>query len=141
MLISKGARIAVVGGGVSGIAAANVLKQNGYNPVIFEKHERLGGVWAVSYPNVHLQNTYVEYHFADFPWPFKPEGLHPSAEEILRYLNEAVKHCGLDLRVKHEVLELKEDGSNWVVRYRNENGVQEETCEYAVIARGQYTDW
>jgi dimethylaniline monooxygenase (N-oxide forming) len=140
MILNKGARIAVIGGGVSGIAAANVLKRNGYNPVIFEKNERLGGVWAVSYPNIHLQNTYITYHFSDFAWPFQPE-LHPSAEEILRYLNEAVKHFNLDLRLQHEVVELKEKGRDWVVRYKNGNGVHEETFDYAVIASGQYTDW
>ena len=56
MVIEKGSRIAVIGAGISGIAAASVLKKNGFVPVVFEKHERIGGVWATAYPEVHLQN-------------------------------------------------------------------------------------
>ena len=42
MVIEKGSRIAVVGAGISGIAAANVLKKNRFVPVLFEKHEKIG---------------------------------------------------------------------------------------------------
>ena len=44
MLLQKGTRIAVIGAGISGIAAANVLKKNGFAPVVFEKSDQLGGV-------------------------------------------------------------------------------------------------
>jgi phytoene dehydrogenase-like protein len=102
MLLNKGARIAVIGAGISGITAANVLKKNGFEPVVFEKSDQLGGVSAVAYPNIHLQNTYPSYHLSDFPWPFKPD-LHPSAAQILKYWNDAVKHLRLDVRLSHEV--------------------------------------
>ena len=48
MDLKKGSRIAVIGTGISGIAAANILKKNGFVPVGFEKHERIGGVWATA---------------------------------------------------------------------------------------------
>jgi dimethylaniline monooxygenase (N-oxide forming) len=67
MLLNTGARIAVIGAGISGITAANVLKKNGFEAIVFEKSENLGGVWAVTYPNIHLQNTYPSYHLSDFP--------------------------------------------------------------------------
>jgi cation diffusion facilitator CzcD-associated flavoprotein CzcO len=54
MDLKKGSRIAVIGAGISGIAAANILKKNGFVPVVFEKHEKIGGVWATAYPEVHL---------------------------------------------------------------------------------------
>ena len=41
MDLKKGSRIAVIGAGISGIAAANILKKNGFVPVVFEKHESL----------------------------------------------------------------------------------------------------
>lgn len=37
MVSQKNKRIAVIGAGISGIAAANVLKKKGYEAVIFEQ--------------------------------------------------------------------------------------------------------
>jgi len=107
MDLKKGSRIAVIGAGISGIAAANILKKNGFVPVVFEKHERIGGVWATAYPEVHLQNIYPQYRLSDLDWSFKPE-LHPTGEQIMRYLSEAVQSLQLDIRLGHEVLEMKE---------------------------------
>ncbi len=139
MVIEKGSRIAVIGAGISGIAAANILKKNGFVPVVFEKHERIGGVWAAAYPDVHLQNIYTQYHLSDFDWPFKPD-LHPTGEQVMRYLTEAVRHLGLDIRLEHEVLELKEQTDGWLLCYQNRDGIHEESFAYIILAAGQYTD-
>jgi pyridine nucleotide-disulfide oxidoreductase/flavin-binding monooxygenase-like protein len=139
MGLKKGSRIAVIGAGISGIAAANILKKNGFNPVVFEKHERIGGVWATAYPEVHLQNIYTQYHLSDFDWSFKPD-LHPTGEQIMRYLSEAVQHLRLDIRLKHEILEAREEGAGWLLRYSNETGIHEESFDYAILAAGHYTE-
>ena len=139
MLLHKGTRIAVIGAGISGITAANILKKNGYEPVVFEKSDQVGGVWAVAYPNIHLQNTYPSYHLSDFPWPFRPD-LHPSGTQILKYWNEAVRHLRLDVRLSHEVLALEEQADGWLLRYRNESGEHAESFKYAMVAVGQYTE-
>ena len=47
-------KIAVIGSGVSGIAAAKTLMRFGHQVVIFEKSEKIGGVWATAYPGVTL---------------------------------------------------------------------------------------
>jgi len=139
LLLNKGARIAVIGAGISGIAAANVLKKNGFEAVVFEKAENPGGVWAVAYPDIHLQNTYASYHLSDFPWSFKPD-LHPSGAQIMRYWQEAIKHLRLDVRLGHEVLALEEQSDGWLLRYKNQKGNYEETFKYVIIAVGQYTE-
>jgi len=139
MVLKQGSRIAVIGAGISGIAAANILKKNGFVPVIFEKHEKIGGVWATAYPDVHLQNIYTQYHLSDFDWSFKPE-LHPTGEQVMRYLNEAVEHHKLDVRLNHEVLETKEQVGGWLVRYKNQDGIHEEQFAFILLAAGQYTD-
>jgi len=139
MDLKKGSRIAVIGAGISGIAAANILRKNGFIPIVFEKHEKIGGVWATAYPEVHLQNIYTQYHLSDFDWSFKPD-LHPTGEQIMRYLSEAVDHLKLDIRLKHEILGMKEETSSWLIRYKNEAGIHEEAFEYVILAAGQYTD-
>ncbi len=139
MVLEQGSRIAVIGAGISGIAAANVLKKNGFAPVVFEKHDRIGGVWATAYPEVHLQNIYTQYHLSDFDWPFQPD-LHPTGEQVMKYLTAAVEHLGLDIRLGHEVLELSQAVDGWLVRHQSEKGLHEELFAYAVLAAGQYTD-
>ena len=139
MVLKQGSRIAVIGAGISGIAAANILKKNGFVPIVFEKYEKIGGVWATAYPEVHLQNIYTQYRLSDFDWSFKPE-LHPTGEQVMRYLTEAVEHHKLDVRLNHEVLETKENADGWLVRYRNGNGVHEEQFGFVLLAAGQYTE-
>jgi cation diffusion facilitator CzcD-associated flavoprotein CzcO len=48
-------RVAVIGSGVSGIGAAKVLAQCGYDVIIFERSNSLGGVWNGGYPDLQLQ--------------------------------------------------------------------------------------
>lgn len=139
MVIQKGSKIAVIGAGISGIAAANILKKNGFVPVLFEKHEKIGGVWSTAYPEVHLQNIYTQYHLSDFDWSFQPD-LHPSGEQIMRYLSEAVEHLQLDVRLGHEILKMKEERDGWLLHYKNKDGIHEEKFPYVILAAGQYTD-
>lgn len=135
-----GLRIGVIGAGVSGIAAASILNKNGHTTVLFEKHHEIGGVWAVSYPGVALQNTYPHYELSEYPWPFKPD-YHPTGAQIERYLCMAVKHLGLDIRLEHEVVGIEEKENGWIVRHRNPSGERTEAFDYLVVAVGQYTQW
>jgi cation diffusion facilitator CzcD-associated flavoprotein CzcO len=65
-------RVAVIGAGISGIAAAHVLQKNGHEAIVFEKSSEIGGVWAHAYPEVSLQNTGLQYRLSDSPWPLLP---------------------------------------------------------------------
>lgn len=126
MVSQKNKRIAVIGAGISGIAAANVLKKKGYEAVIFEKSTEIGGVWAVAYPEVRLQNISSQYHLSDFPWTFTPD-LHPTQPQIRQYLDAAVNHFQIDVRLNHEVLALEELEEGWRVRFQNQEGCYEDT--------------
>lgn len=137
MISQKNKRIAVIGAGISGIAAAKVLKKNGYEAVVFEKSKDIGGVWAIAYPEVRLQNINSQYHFSDFPWSSVPD-LHPTQTQIIEYLHAAVNHFEIDVRCKHEVLALEEIDNGWLVRFQNQDGSHEENFEYVLVAIGQY---
>ncbi len=56
---SKRKRVAVVGGGLSGLAAAYDLAVKGYGVVLFEAGERLGGA-ILSYPEATLPKQVIE---------------------------------------------------------------------------------
>jgi cation diffusion facilitator CzcD-associated flavoprotein CzcO len=43
-------RVAIIGAGVAGCAAAAALQDYGINFVVYEKQEGAGGLWAHNYP-------------------------------------------------------------------------------------------
>jgi dimethylaniline monooxygenase (N-oxide forming) len=131
-------KIAVIGGGISGIATAQILKKNGFTPVVFERSARPGGVWATAYPEVHLQNLWNHYHLSDFPWPFKPD-FHPSGKQIMNYLASAIEQLKLDVRLGHEVTAMTENGNGWMVTCKKDGSYIEEQFDFVIISNGQYT--
>jgi cation diffusion facilitator CzcD-associated flavoprotein CzcO len=143
MSASTAPRVAVVGAGISGLAHADVLQRCGFEVVVFERAARLGGVWAVAYPEVTLQNIAAHYHLTSFPWPFQPD-LHPTGAQIRRYLDEAVAALRLDVRLAHEVVALRPEGEGadapWSLTVRHEGAERTERFDRVVIAIGQYTE-
>lgn len=131
-------RIAVIGGGIAGIAAGRTLARFGHQTTIFERSESPGGVWTVAYPEVRLQNIAAHYRLADFPWPFEPD-LHPTAEQILRYLRAAIERFDLDVRTRHEVVAMHEEPAGWRLELRTPDGERSERFDHVVIATGHFT--
>ncbi|MBZ5714815.1 flavin-containing monooxygenase [Nannocystis pusilla] len=131
-------RIAIIGGGISGIAAARMLLRFGHEVVVFERGPRPGGVWAVAYPGVRLQNVAEHYRLAEFPWPFAPD-LHPTREQLMRYMEAAIARFAIDVRTEHEVLTSEAVDGGWELELRAPAGTRRERFEFVVIANGQYT--
>jgi dimethylaniline monooxygenase (N-oxide forming) len=133
-------RVAIVGGGISGLAYAHVLRKNGFEPVVFEKAPRVGGVWSVAYPGVRLQNVDFHYHLSDVPWPSPPDQ-HPTGEQIRSYWDHVVAHLGLDVRLGHEVERAEERDGGFRVVTKANGEVVEHRFDRLVVAVGQYTEW
>ena len=131
--------IAIIGAGISGVAAASILNKAGHRTTLFEKSGQAGGIWAVGYPGVSLQNTAHQYTLSQFPWPFKP-ALHPTGVEILKYLDLAIDGLGLDVRKNTDVVAIVENPRAWMLQYRDETGMHEQQFDYVVSAIGQYTE-
>lgn len=140
-------RVAIVGAGISGLAHADVFSRFGFQCVLFERAFRVGGVWAHSYAGVGLQNTRYGYHISSFPWPFTPD-LHPTAEQILRYLDAFVAARKFDVRLRHEVVSARERDGGWDVTVRiagegegdRELKERVERFDHLVVSIGQYTE-
>ena len=56
----NGKRIAVVGSGPAGLAAANQLNRRGYEVVLFEKSEYIGGLLRFGIPNFKLHKPIID---------------------------------------------------------------------------------
>src|ERR1700712_4895129 len=131
-------RIPVIGSGVSGIASAKTLARLGHAVTLYERSGTIGGVWAVAYPGVHLQNLSELYSFTDFPWP-APRPDYPSAAQIMAYLDSAVRHFGLDVRLNHEVKALPRPDAGWTLALATPDGDKTENVDAVIVAVGNFT--
>jgi cation diffusion facilitator CzcD-associated flavoprotein CzcO len=92
--------VAVVGGGFGGVGAAVMLKREGYEDVtVFEKSERVGGVWQHNtYPGAacDIPSHLYEYSFAPNRWSrrFSP------GPEIRAYVEGVARRFGVLDRVR-----------------------------------------
>ena len=56
----NGRKVAVIGSGPAGLAAANQLNRRGYEVTVFEKDEYVGGLLRFGIPNFKLQKTVID---------------------------------------------------------------------------------
>lgn len=56
----NGKKVAVIGSGPAGLAAANQLNHRGYEVTIFEKNEYVGGLLRFGIPNFKLQKSVID---------------------------------------------------------------------------------
>jgi cation diffusion facilitator CzcD-associated flavoprotein CzcO len=102
--LRDGARIAVIGAGPSGIAAAKYALEAGFEPTVFEASDRLGGQWYTTaehsgvWPGMHTNTSRELTAFSDFPPP-QDLPLHPAAEQIHDYLETYARAFGVIERV------------------------------------------
>ena len=132
-------KIAVIGAGISGIVAAHYMVKSGHEVTVYEKSSELGGVWALGYPDVRLQNTGRHYRISDIPWKTPPDR-HPTSGQIRQYLNEAVQILGLDIKLGFEVTGLEETKNGWRLASSSEAGTATADYDFVIVSIGQYSE-
>jgi len=119
------ARVAVIGAGAAGLAAAKALLDVGAEVVTYEKGDRPGGLWAQgnasglspAYDSLHLNTSKGRTEFADFPMPAEwPD--YPSATHVAGYLADYARTFKVDETIRYgtsvELVERTDDGA-WQV--------------------------
>jgi dimethylaniline monooxygenase (N-oxide forming) len=94
--------VAVVGGGVAGIATVKALVERDVEVHAFERSDRLGGVWtygnpagvSAAYDTLHLNSSRAMTQWPDHPMPADwPD--YPSAAQVEAYLNGYADRFGV----------------------------------------------
>ena len=62
--VRNGKKVAVIGAGPSGLAAANQLNRKGYAVTVFEKNEKAGGLLRFGIPNFKLNKKVIDRRIA-----------------------------------------------------------------------------
>ena len=58
--VRSGKKIAVIGSGPSGLAAADQLNKRGHSVTVYERSDRVGGLLMYGIPNMKLEKEYIE---------------------------------------------------------------------------------
>jgi 4-hydroxyacetophenone monooxygenase len=131
-------RVAIIGAGMSGLAAAHRLHQAGVSIVVLEKNDDVGGTWFENrYPGcrVDVPNHMYSYSFAqrdDWPQQFSSQ----------RVLFDYFRDCAESLDVRPlirfgtEVLraEFSDTAAAWKLTIRNPDGSEAEVEADALVS-------
>ncbi|MFK8081964.1 MAG: flavin-containing monooxygenase [Granulosicoccus sp.] len=139
-------KVAVIGGGVSGLAAAKVFSERGHHVVGFERTHDLGGVWepSRSYPDVQTQSPKALYHYTDHPMPDDfPEW--PKGPQVHAYLHSyAQKHNTarlFQLNTGIKAMQPRTDGKpGWTLTIDDGTHERAEDFDFVAACTGQFSE-
>lgn len=138
-------RVAVIGAGMSGLAAAYRLAQAGIPFMVFERHPELGGVWTANdYPGCRLDTSNFAYSYSFYQQGDWADN-YSRREEIWGYLKRCAKDLGMEESIcfNTRVLAARWDDATrtWGVEVRTNGQEAEELRFQAVIsAVGQLSE-
>ena len=95
-----GKKIAVIGSGPSGLAAADQLNRRGHSVTVYERSDRVGGLLMYGIPNMKLEKHIIERKINVMKAEgvtFKTNvnvGVDVSAEELLSQYDRVILACG-----------------------------------------------
>ncbi|CAL1267750.1 unnamed protein product [Larinioides sclopetarius] len=149
-------RVAVIGGGVCGICSVKCLKEEGVEPVCFEKTGFFGGTWryheddvdglaAVTLATV-ANNSKEMSAISDFPPP-KDIPNYLSHKKVYEMISVYVNHFDIlrHMHFNYEVISIRkaedyETSGKWTVTVKNllTNKVMTDTYDGVFICTGQF---
>jgi hypothetical protein len=142
-------RVAVIGAGPSGIAAAKNCIAAGLDVVVFEANDRVGGNWVFDattghssvYENTHIISSRAWSEYEDYPFPpATPE--YPHHSQLAAYFEGYARHFGVlpAVRFGHRVTHVEPQAPDqWRVDFTDAQGAaQTEHFSHVMVANGHH---
>lgn len=144
--MTKRKTVAVIGGGVSGLAAAKAFDERGHRVLGIERSHDFGGVWELSrsYPDVQTQSPKDLYRFTDLPMPEEyPEW--PKGPQVHAYLHAYARKHDLArlfrLNTNVASMDRRSDGKpGWRLTLEAAGKSWTEDVDFVAICTGQFSD-
>jgi cation diffusion facilitator CzcD-associated flavoprotein CzcO len=139
-------KVAIIGAGPAGLTAARWLRREGFDPILFEQGDRLGGQWSADprysgiWPSMHTNTCREMTQFSDLAHEAGTP-VYPSNQAMLAYLNRYADHFDLGprIRLRTRVMAVRQSGGGWSVRARGDDGIEhKEIYPYVLVASGRF---
>lgn len=132
--------VGIIGAGVAGLATAKTLMAQGLRCTLFERNDKLGGVWADGYSNFGVQIQKELYEIPDWPLPRDTPNFTPGPI-FLEYLEGYAGHFGLlpHIRLGTAVGSITPRGGGkpgWTVSHGSGDNEKHEDFDLVVVCNG-----
>ncbi|MER5390266.1 NAD(P)/FAD-dependent oxidoreductase [Saccharopolyspora sp. NPDC002686] len=132
--------LAIIGGGLAGIAAALAAQREGVRYRIYERNDDIGGTWLTqTYPGVGVDTPSSYYSLST---EINPDwtSYYPKGGEYQEYLREVVDRHGIRQNVllgtEVEALTWDDDAARWRIRVPDADGTRVEDAAAVLTAAG-----
>ena len=137
-------KIAIIGAGVAGLCVARQLIAAGFDCTLFERNNRIGGVWSDGYLNFGVQVQRELYEFPDWPLPKATPNFTPGPI-IQEYLQAYADHFDISPRIRFNsevtrLAEVEPSQGRWEVTTKNNDDVNQDIFDRVVICIGLYSN-
>ena len=150
-------KVAIIGGGASGVTSIKCCLDEGLEPVCFEQEDYIGGMWQFTedrsktssvYRSTVINTSKEMMCFSDFPIPKEfPSYMHNSY--VVKYLHLYKEHFGLEKYIRYgskvQTVERAKDfesSGKWIVTYTsNENEKETVVEEFGAVMVGTGHHW
>lgn len=151
-------RVVVIGAGAAGICAAKIARENGFEVVVYEQSDKIGGNWnytdrvgpdeyGLSYGYMYqglVTNVPKEImSFSDLLVAVEDDHSYLTQSEVLDYLLDYTKYFGVEklIFLRHEVIRVNpQRGGRWEVIVKDviKNIYQTETFDFVLVCTGHH---
>jgi glutamate synthase (NADPH/NADH) small chain len=134
-------RVAVVGSGPSGLAAADQLNKAGHSVTVFEREDRIGGLLRYGIPEFKMEKAALDRRLRIMEQEgivFRPSanvGVSPDAETLRREFDAVVLACGVPVARDLPIPGRDLKGIHFAMEYLPQ---QNRRCEGDTIADDQF---
>lgn len=145
-LTMPGHAVAVIGAGPGGLVAARWLLQCGFEPMIFEVADSLGGQWnqqagsSAAWPAMRTNTSRIMTSFSDLDYP-EGTATYPRQDQVQAYLQAYAEKFDLTRRIRFATavrLLDRAPGHGWVIRSIDNGSPRAEIFTHVVAASGRF---
>lgn len=141
-------KIAIIGAGVGGLAAATAGLEEGSIPVVFDESNDIGGVWSTdrssheqhgkAWPGMQVNISRYTGKYSNFNWS-EDKGDFPTTQEFYQYLKDYVEHNHLEqyLRLGCKVVEVSFQNEKWLVKWKKGGEEFQEEFDAVINSTGR----
>ena len=146
--MKKELKIAIIGGGASGIVAAKEAREAGLECEVFEKEDLPGGVWrpnGLAWEKMRVNISRFTGVFSDFSWEQafsnrKKIPAYPTTLDMHAYLLAYIKHFQLEscIHLGKTVIHIDKDDQGWRITWREKGKIKQQNYAAVILATGRY---